>query len=56
MLFLTTIRERLYEDALRLDPNLADAHHGKGNALEQLGRLEEAQQAYERAVALGYSD
>lgn len=41
-----------YEQALRLDPHLADAHFGKGNALYFLGRYEEALLAFDQAIHL----
>jgi tetratricopeptide (TPR) repeat protein len=44
-----------YEQAIRLDPNFALAHNNKGLALEALGKIQEAQQAYERARHLGDS-
>jgi tetratricopeptide (TPR) repeat protein len=34
-----------YEQAIRLDPNLAEAYNNKGDVLEQLNRKREAQQA-----------
>jgi Flp pilus assembly protein TadD len=37
---------------VELEPDNADRHHNKGVALGQLGRFEEALQAYERAVEL----
>jgi tetratricopeptide (TPR) repeat protein len=41
-----------YEQALRLDPNDADAYNNKGNALTGLNRYEEALAAYEQALRL----
>lgn len=42
----------LLDEAVRMDPGLAEAHVARGNALLQLGRLPEAAVAYERAVEL----
>jgi tetratricopeptide (TPR) repeat protein len=39
-----------YEQTIRLDPNYVDAYNGKGDALLQLKRGEEAQEAYKQAV------
>ena len=44
-----------YEQAIHLDPNYAYAYNGKGLALEALGKIQQAQQAYPRARHLGYS-
>src|SRR5260370_21566426 len=41
-----------YEQAIRLDPNDADAYNNKGNALYTLNRDEEALAAYEQAIRL----
>ncbi len=41
-----------YEQAIRLDPNLALAYKGKGNALLGLKRPQEALVAYEQAIHL----
>jgi tetratricopeptide (TPR) repeat protein len=43
-----------YEQAIRLDPNYANAYHGKGVALNALKRNEEADQTFEKARQLGY--
>src|SRR5258708_1555669 len=45
-----------FDQAIRLNPNYADAYHNKGRALEQLGKQREAQQAYTRAKQLGYNN
>jgi superkiller protein 3 len=37
------------EQAIRLDPNYALAHFGKGYVLNRLGRYLEAEQAYQQA-------
>ncbi len=42
-----------YEQAIRLDPNYAFAHWGKGNVLRDLKRYEEALAACDRAILLG---
>ena len=41
-----------YEQALRIQPNLAVVHFDLGNALVRLGRVPEAIQQYEAAVRL----
>jgi tetratricopeptide (TPR) repeat protein len=41
-----------YEQAIRLDPNYANAYNGKGDALGDLKRNEEALAAYEQAIRL----
>jgi adenylate cyclase len=41
------------EQALRLDPNLAEAHVARANVLALLGRDAEADQSFRRATALG---
>jgi tetratricopeptide (TPR) repeat protein len=43
-----------YEEAIQLAPQEAILHLHKGHALEQLGRLSEAQRSYEEARRLGY--
>jgi tetratricopeptide (TPR) repeat protein len=43
-----------YDQAIRLDPNYADAYNKKGYTLKRLGKEKEAQQAYARARQLGY--
>ncbi len=43
-----------YDQAIRLDSNYAFAWNNRGDALQQLGRTREAQQAYERARQLGF--
>jgi adenylate cyclase len=41
------------EKALQLDPDLAEAHVARANVLTVLGRKEEADQGFRRAIALG---
>jgi adenylate cyclase len=41
------------DEALRLDPNLAEAHTARANVLALLGRGAEADQSFRRATALG---
>jgi tetratricopeptide (TPR) repeat protein len=41
-----------YEQAIRLDPNYANACNGKGNVLWDLKRYDEALAAYEQAIRL----
>ena len=43
-----------YEQAIQLAPHEAILHHHKGNVLEQMGRHQEAQAAYDAARDLGY--
>ena len=43
-----------YEEAVHLAPEEAILHHHKAHALEQLGRIYEAEQSYEDARRLGY--
>lgn len=43
-----------YEEAIQLSPYEASFHLRKAQVLEQLGRLAEAQRAYEEARRLGY--
>jgi tetratricopeptide (TPR) repeat protein len=45
-----------YEQAIRLDPNFADAYYNKGIALNELKRHEEALAAYEQAIHLNPND
>lgn len=46
----------VYEQAIRYDEQYALAFHGKGRALKQLGKISEAERAYEKAKQLGYED
>jgi len=41
-----------YDEAIRLESKNALSHCGRGNALESLGRLEEAQRAWANALSL----
>lgn len=43
-----------YDEAIRLDPNLAVAWNNKGKALEALGKTAEANAAFAKAKELGY--
>ncbi len=43
-----------YEQAIQLAPHEAILHLHRGHALEQMGRMAEAQRAYEEAQRLGY--
>lgn len=44
-----------YEQAIQLTPHEASFHYHKAHILEQVGRLAEAQRAYEEAYRLGYN-
>jgi Flp pilus assembly protein TadD len=44
-----------YEEAILLAPQEAILHLHKGHALEQLGRIFEAERSYEDARRLGYN-
>ncbi|MEX0702847.1 MAG: HEAT repeat domain-containing protein [Planctomycetales bacterium] len=43
---------RLFENAIRLDPNLPDAYVGRGTARLHLGQVEEARGDFEKAIEL----
>ena len=43
-----------YEQAIRLDPNFANAYNNKGIALNDLKRYKEADQAFEKARQLAF--
>jgi len=43
-----------FDEAIRLDPNYAEAWHFKGVTLKALGRNEEANAAFAKAKELGY--
>lgn len=43
------------EQTILLEPKWAKVHYNRGCAFEYLGRLEEAQQAYDKAKELGFS-
>jgi protein O-GlcNAc transferase len=43
---------RQIDAALKLNPNVAPAHNNRGNALQGLGRPDEALESYDRAIAL----
>ena len=44
------------EEAARVEPRSVEAHHDRAAALQELGRLEEAQAAFARALALDPDD
>jgi Flp pilus assembly protein TadD len=44
-----------YEQAIQLAPREGSLRYHKGSVLEQMGRHEEAQRAYEEARSLGYT-
>ncbi len=44
-----------YEQAIQLAPHEASLHYHKGQVLEQLGRLTEAENAYTQARHLGFN-
>ena len=43
-----------YKKAISIFGDSAEAWHGKGNALETLGREEDAKKAFSKATKLGY--
>ena len=43
---------KAYDEAIRLDPNLAMAWSNKGNALTGQGKYDEAMKAYDEAIRL----
>lgn len=45
-----------YEQAIQLTPSEPSFHDHKGHVLEQLGRLSEAQRAFEEAQRLRYKN
>jgi tetratricopeptide (TPR) repeat protein len=47
-----TRRRRLIRDALRINPNPAEAHFSRGNVLLQFRRPDDALAAFERALEL----
>ena len=47
---------RHYQGVLELEPDYAEAHNNRGNALLGLGRAEEAVDAYEKALGLAADD
>jgi tetratricopeptide (TPR) repeat protein len=51
---LGKVREAIahYEEALRIDPDLVEAHYNLGVALEKAGRVPEAMQHYQQALKL----
>ena len=48
----TTKPSRLYNRAIALDPNIAEAHAGCGNMLAALRRYDEAIKAYDKALVV----
>lgn len=46
---------KAYDEAIRLDPNLANAWYKKGVALKALGRTSEAEAAFAKARELGHT-
>jgi tetratricopeptide (TPR) repeat protein len=46
---------KAFDEAIRLDPNLAEAWYIKGEALESFGRNIDTQEAYAKAKELGYT-
>ena len=43
---------KAYDEAIRLDPNYADAWNNKGIALDDQGKYDEAIKAYDEAIRL----
>jgi tetratricopeptide (TPR) repeat protein len=52
---LTEMALAAYEQAIQLAPHEAILHYHKGQVLEHLGRISEAQQAYAEARNLGHA-
>lgn len=46
---------KVYDEAIRLDPNDVAAWYNKGVALEALGKTAEANDAFSKANVLGYT-
>ena len=44
-----------YEQALHLEPKIAHTWYRKGNVLDRLGRVSDAQICYEQARQLGFT-
>ena len=44
-----------HDHAIAIQPTKAISHYYRSRALKQLGRLEEARKAYEKARQLGYA-
>ena len=47
---------RQIDDALKINPNVADAYNNRGNALRKLKRSEQALESYDHAIALKPDD
>lgn len=45
-----------YDSALMIDPEDADVWYNKGDTLQKMGRLEEAQKCFEQAICLYIGD
>ena len=45
-----------YKNAVKLEPNFADAHYNLGNALKQTGELKQVIQSYRASLAINPND
>ena len=45
-----------YQNAVKLEPDFADAHYNLGNALKQVGNLKQAIESYKASLAINPND
>ena len=53
---VSTRRSQSFDRALALRADYAEAHHNRGTALNELGRFDEAQEAFDRALSVQMED